>query len=235
MNTTNACAVVVGAGPGLGAAVARRARREGLAVVISSRSAERLQPLAKELGATAIACDATKEADVEGLFSAVSAEYGTPQLVVYNAGAFIAKSILDLTARDFEEGWRAGCFGGFLVGRAAARLMTPAGQGTILMTGATASLRGAANFAGFAVGKFGLRALAQSMARELAPKGVHVAHVIVDGMIEAEHRAGRKRGENPPDALLDPNAIAESYWQLHRQPRSAWTHELDLRPWSEKF
>ena len=141
----------------------------------------------------------------------------------------------NLTAKDFEDGWRAGCFGGFLVGRAAARLMAPAGRGTILFTGATASLRGSANFAGFAVGKFGLRALAQSMARELGPKGIHVAHVIVDGMIEAEHRAGRKRSENAPDALLDPNAIAEAYWQLHRQPRNAWTHELDLRPWLEKF
>jgi NAD(P)-dependent dehydrogenase (short-subunit alcohol dehydrogenase family) len=206
-----------------------------LAVVIAARSAERLQPLAAELGAEAVPCDATREADVESLFAAVAAEHGAPQLVVYNAGAFLAKSVLDLTARDFEDGWRAGCFGGFLAGRAAARLMAPAGQGTILFTGATASLRGAANFAGFAVGKFGLRALAQSMARELGPKGIHVAHVIVDGMIEAEHRAGRKRGENAPDALLDPNAIADAYWQVHRQPRSAWTHELDLRPWSEKF
>lgn len=235
MNPASGCAVVVGAGPGLGAAVARRARREGLAVVIAARSAERLQPLAAELGAEAVPCDATREADVESLFAAVAAEHGAPQLVVYNAGAFLAKSVLDLTARDFEDGWRAGCFGGFLAGRAAARLMAPAGQGTILFTGATASLRGAANFAGFAVGKFGLRALAQSMARELGPKGIHVAHVIVDGMIEAEHRAGRKRGENAPDALLDPNAIADAYWQVHRQPRSAWTHELDLRPWSEKF
>lgn len=235
MNTASGCAVIIGAGPGLGASLARRARQEGLAVVVSARSAERLQPLAAGLGARAIACDATREADVESLFAAVAAEHGAPQLVVYNAGAFLAKSVLDLTAKDFEDGWRAGCFGGFLAGRAAARLMAPAGRGTILFTGATASLRGAANFAGFAVGKFGLRALAQSMARELGPKGIHVAHVIVDGMIEAEHRAGRKRSENAPDALLDPNAIAEAYWQLHRQPRSAWTHELDLRPWSEKF
>lgn len=235
MNPASGCAVVIGAGPGLGAAVARRAQREGLAAVIAARSAERLQPLAAELGARAVPCDATREADVERLFAAVAAEHGAPQLVVYNAGAFLAKSVLDLTAKDFEDGWRAGCFGGFLAGRAAARLMAPAGRGTILFTGATASLRGAANFAGFAVGKFGLRALAQSMARELGPKGIHVAHVIVDGMIEAEHRAGRKRGENAPDALLDPNAIAEAYWQVHRQPRSAWTHELDLRPWSEKF
>ncbi|MFM9842213.1 MAG: SDR family oxidoreductase [Dongiaceae bacterium] len=235
MSTASGCAVIIGAGPGLGAAVARRARQEGLAVVISSRNADRLQPLAAGLGATAIPCDATREADVESLFAAIAAEHGAPQLVVYNASAFLAKSVLDLTAEDFEDGWRAGCFGGFLAGRAAARLMAPAGRGTILFTGATASLRGGANFAGFAVGKFGLRALAQSMARELGPKGLHISHVIVDGMIEAEHRAGRKRSENAPDALLDPNAIAEAYWQLHRQPRSAWTHELDLRPWSEKF
>jgi NAD(P)-dependent dehydrogenase (short-subunit alcohol dehydrogenase family) len=235
MNSASGCAVVIGAGPGLGAAVARRARREGLTVVVSSRNSARLEPLAAELGAKAITCDASREADVQSLFAAVAAAHGPPQLVVYNAGAFLAKSVLDLTAQEFEEGWRAGCFGGFLVGRAAARLMVPAGLGTILFTGATASLRGGAKFAGFAAGKFGLRALAQSMARELGPKGVHIAHVIVDGMIEAEHRAGRKRSENPPDALLHPDAIAESYWQLHRQPRSAWTHELDLRPWSEKF
>jgi NAD(P)-dependent dehydrogenase (short-subunit alcohol dehydrogenase family) len=191
--------------------------------------------LAEEIGATAIACDATREAEVDALFATVASSYGPPRLVVYNAGAFLAKSILEITGKEFEEGWRAGCLGGFLVGRAAARLMVPAGQGTILFTGATASVRGSANFAGFAAGKFGLRAVAQSMARELGPKGVHVAHAIIDGMIEAEHRPGRKRGEHAPDALLDSNAIAETYWQIHRQPRSAWTHEIDLRPWTEKF
>jgi NAD(P)-dependent dehydrogenase (short-subunit alcohol dehydrogenase family) len=228
-------AVIVGAGPGLGASLARRAGREGFTVFMSSRNETRLQTLAKEIGGHAIACDATREADVEKLFGEVSRSHGAPRLVIYNAGAFLPKSILETSAREFEDCWRAGCLGGFLVGRAAARLMVPAGQGTILFTGATASLRGSANFANLAVGKFGLRAVAQSMARELGPKGVHVAHIVVDGMIEAEHRPGRKRSEHAPDALLGPDAIAETYWQLHRQPRSAWTHEIDLRPWTEKF
>jgi len=228
-------AVIVGAGPGLGAALARRAGREGLTVFMSSRNEKRLQSLAKEIGGRAVACDATRETDVEKLFGEVARSEGAPRLVVYNAGAFLPRSILETSASEFEDCWRAGCLGGFLVGRAAARLMVPAGGGTILFTGATASLRGSANFANLAVGKFGLRAVAQSMARELGPKGIHVAHVIIDGQIEAEHRPGRKRSENAPDALLDPDAIAEAYWQLHRQPRSAWTLELDLRPWTEKF
>ena len=227
-------AVIVGAGPGLGAALARRAAREGLTVFMSSRNETRLQALAKEIGGRAIACDATREADVEKLFGEVQS-HGALRLVIYNAGAFLPKSILETSAREFEDCWRAGCLGGFLIGRAAARLMVPAGHGTILFTGATASLRGSANFANLAVGKFGLRAVAQSMARELGPKGVHVAHIVIDGMIEAEHRPGRKRSEHGPDALLEPDAIAETYWQLHRQPRSAWTHEIDLRPWTEKF
>jgi NAD(P)-dependent dehydrogenase (short-subunit alcohol dehydrogenase family) len=228
-------AVIVGAGPGLGAALARRAGREGLTVFLSARNEKRVQALAEEIGGRAIACDATREADVEKLFAEVSRTHGAPRLVVYNAGAFLPRTVLDTGASEFEECWRAGCFGGFLIGRAAGRLMVPAGRGTILFTGATASLRGSANFANLAVGKFGLRALAQSMARELGPKGVHVAHVVIDGMIEAEHRQGRKRSEHPPDALLDPDAIADAYWQLHRQARSAWTQELDLRPWTEKF
>jgi NAD(P)-dependent dehydrogenase (short-subunit alcohol dehydrogenase family) len=228
-------AVIVGAGPGLGAALARRARREGLAVVMAARHPERLQSLAQSIGCRAIACDATREADVEGLFDQVARDHGVPRLVVYNAGAFLPKSILETGAGEFEDCWRVICLGGFLVGRRAARQMTAAGQGTILFTGATASLRGGANFANLAVGKFGLRALAQSMARELGPKGLHIAHIVIDGMIAAEHRAGHRRGEHAPDALLDPEAIAEAYWQLHLQPRSAWTQELDLRPWSEKF
>jgi NAD(P)-dependent dehydrogenase (short-subunit alcohol dehydrogenase family) len=229
------CAVIVGAGPGLGAALARRARREGLHVILAARNVERLQTLANELGGEAKRCDATREAEVDGLFAEVSSAHGAPQLVIYNAGAFVPKSILETAAGEFEDCWRIGCLGGFLVGRAAARLMVAAGRGTILFTGATASLRGGANFANLAVGKFGLRALAQSMARELGPKSVHVAHVVIDGMIAAEHRPGRKRGEHTPDALLDPDAIAETYWQLHRQPRSAWAQEMDLRPWTEKF
>jgi len=226
-------AVIVGAGPGLGAALARRAGREGLTVFMSARNETRLQTLAKEIGGRAIACDATSEADVEKLFGEVQS-HGAPRLVVYNAGAFLPKSVLETSAREFEDCWRAGCLGGFLIGRAAARLMVPAGHGTILFTGATASLRGSANFANLAVGKFGLRALAHSMARELWAKGVHVAHVIIDGQILSE-RYSQLAKERPADALLDPAAIAETYWQIHRQPPSAWTLELDLRPWVEKF
>jgi NAD(P)-dependent dehydrogenase (short-subunit alcohol dehydrogenase family) len=142
--------------------------------------------------------------------------------------------ILDITPESFERCWRIGCMGGFLVGQAAARLMASIGAGTIIFTGATASLRGSAGFANLAVPKFGLRALAQSMARELGSKGVHVAHVIIDGQIESE-RSRHLADERGPDSLLPPSAIAESYYQLHRQPRGAWTHELDLRPWVEKF
>jgi NAD(P)-dependent dehydrogenase (short-subunit alcohol dehydrogenase family) len=235
MGAESGCAVVVGAGPGLGTALARRARREGLAVVMAVRNPDRIRSIARELGCHAAGCDATREGEVDALFADVTRRHGAPALVVYNAGAYLPKSILDTAAQEFEDCWRTGCLGGFLVGRAAARPMAAAGRGTILFTGATASLRGGANFVNLAVGKFGLRAVAQSMARELGPKGVHVAHAIIDGQIEAEHRAGRGRADNPADALLDADAIAESYWQVHRQPRSAWTHELDLRPWVERF
>ena len=154
--------------------------------------------------------------------------------MVFNAGTYEPGGILEIAPESFERCWRVGCYGGFLVGQAAARLMTTSGTGTIVFTGATASLRGSAGFANLAVPKFGLRALAQSMARELGPKGIHVAHVIIDGQIEAE-RNRRLRDEREPASFLPPGAIAESYYQLHMQPRGAWTHELDLRPWVEKF
>jgi NAD(P)-dependent dehydrogenase (short-subunit alcohol dehydrogenase family) len=153
---------------------------------------------------------------------------------IFNAGAFVRTSILETAIEEFERCWRVGCFAGFLVGRAAARRMAKQGSGTILLTGATASLRGGSGFVNLASSKFGLRAVAQSMARELSPKGIHVAHVIIDGQIRSERyeHLARERG---PDSLLEPDAIAHSYLMLHRQPRSAWTHELDLRPWSEKW
>jgi NAD(P)-dependent dehydrogenase (short-subunit alcohol dehydrogenase family) len=232
---TEASAIVVGVGPGLGAALARRFAAGGLKVALAARHADRLGALAREVGGRAYACDAAEEEDVARLFTAAPAELGPPALVVYNAGAYLPKRVIDTEAAEFERCWRSLCLGGFLVGRAAARAMLAAGGGTILFTGATASLRGGAGFANLAVGKFGLRALAQSLARELQPQGVHVAHVVIDGQIEAEHREGRRPGERGPDALLKPEAIAETYWQLHRQPRSAWTLELDLRPWVEKF
>jgi NAD(P)-dependent dehydrogenase (short-subunit alcohol dehydrogenase family) len=226
-------AVVVGTGPGLGAALARRFAAAGLDVSVAARDLKRLAASAGS--ARPIACDATDEADVGRLFETVAAQAGEPSLVVYNAGAFLPKSIVETSLEEFERCWRNLCLGGFLVGREAARRMLPRGKGTIIFTGATASLRGGARFANLAVGKFGLRALAQSLARECGPRGIHVGHVVIDGQIEDSTRPGRGQGERGDDALLHPDAIAEAYWQLHIQPRSAWTFELDLRPWVEKF
>ena len=229
-------AVVIGTGPGLGWALVKRFAREGFAAIACARDPKKVEPLARAQGIDARfeACDATQAADVARVFSMVERELGVPSVVVFNAGAYERGGILDLTPESFERCWRIGCLGGFLVGQAAARLMVPKGAGTILFTGATASLRGGAGFANLAMPKFALRALAQSMARELDPKGVHVAHVIVDGQIESDGRRGLL-AERGPDSLLPPDAIAETYYQLHRQPRGAWTHELDLRPWVEKF
>jgi NAD(P)-dependent dehydrogenase (short-subunit alcohol dehydrogenase family) len=218
-------AIVVGVGPGLGAALVRRFAKEGMAVALAARQGDRLAGLAKETGGKAYGCDATVETAVGDLFAAVERDLGRPELVVFNAGGFVRKPIAELSVADMEGAWRSNCLGGFLVGRAAARAMQPAGSGTIIFTGATAAMRGGANFAAFAMGKFGLRALAQSMARELGPKGIHVAHTIIDGGI----------GENTEATKLAPAAIADAYWHLHRQAKSAWTQELDLRPWAEKF
>jgi NAD(P)-dependent dehydrogenase (short-subunit alcohol dehydrogenase family) len=219
-------AVIVGAGPGLGAALARRFATAGMAVAVARRDAGTLGKLATEIGGKAYACDATDAAAVENLFAAVTRDLGTPVLVVFNAGAYRPGGILDIDPRDFEDCWRIGCLGGLHVGQAALRRMAPLGAGTILYTGATASLRGSAGFANLAVPKFGLRALAQSMAREFGPKGIHVAHVLIDGQI------GRDGGG---DSKLGPSAIAEAYLHLYEQHPSAWTHEMDLRPSVEKF
>jgi NAD(P)-dependent dehydrogenase (short-subunit alcohol dehydrogenase family) len=230
-------AVIVGVGPGLGFALVRRFARAGMAVALAARSKEHLeQLLASEPveGARAYACDATDKAAVDRLFTEVEQDLGAPEVVVFNAGAFRPGGILEIDPAEFEQCWRIGCHAGFLVGQAAARRMVAKGHGTILFTGATAALRGSARFANLAVPKFGLRALAQSMARELGPQGVHVGHVIIDGQILSERYAHLEAGRGP-DSLLQPDAIAEMYYQLHAQPRSAWTLELDLRPWSEKF
>jgi len=238
---TKPVAVVVGAGPGVGSALARNFSAHGLRVAVARRNPEPLAGLVAELGADvrAYRCDATSEPDVVQLFADVRAQLGTPCLVVFNAGAFVRKGILETSAEEFERCWRVACLGGFLVGREAVRTMLAAKregrhQGTVIFTGATASLRGGARFHNLAVGKFGLRALAQSMAREFQPQGVHVAHIIIDGQIESE-RPGYTKSERGVDAVLDPNAVAESYYQLHVQPPSAWTLELDLRPYVEKF
>lgn len=237
--TQREVALVVGVGPGLGAALCRRFAAAGMHVAMSARREAPLKALAAELYAAGEIAhpyegDSTDEAAVVRLFEKVRADLGEPDLVVYNAGAFQRAGILEATAADFERCWRVGCFGGFLVGREAARGMIERGSGTLIFTGATASLRGSAQFFNLAVGKFGLRALAQSLARELGPKGVHVAHVVIDGQIGSPRHAGLAQ-ERGPDALLDPSAIAETYYQLHRQPRSAWGLEIDLRPWVERF
>lgn len=235
----NEVALVVGVGPGLGAALCRRFADAGMRVAMSARREAPLKALAAELQAAGeiahpYEADATDERAVTRLFDKVRADLGEPDLVVYNAGAFQRASILEATAADFERCWRVGCFGGFLVGREAARAMVERGSGTIIFTGATASLRGSAQFFNLAVGKFGLRALAQSMARELGPSGVHVAHVVIDGQIASPRYADLAK-ERGPDALLEPSAIADTYYELHRQPRSAWGLEIDLRPWVERF
>jgi NAD(P)-dependent dehydrogenase (short-subunit alcohol dehydrogenase family) len=230
-------AIVVGVGPGLGFALVKRFARGGMAVAMAARAKEHLEQLLRDEpveGAITYACDATDQGSVGRLFEQAGQDLGAPELVVFNAGAFEPGSVVDVAPADFERCWRIGCFAGFLVGQAAARRMLPAGRGTILFTGATAALRGGANFANLAVPKFGLRALAQTMARELGPKGIHVGHVVVDGQIRSERYAHLAAGRGP-DALLEPDAIAEMYHQLHLQPRSAWTLELDLRPWVEKF
>lgn len=209
-----------------------------MAVGVVARSRDRILAWARDLSAEgpivrAYACDVTREQDVDAVFEQSEGEIGCAALVVYNAGIYRPGKVLDTSTEDFEHCWRVGCLGGFLVARAAARSMVGRGGGTLIFTGATASLRGGAGFANLAVGKFGLRALAQSMARELGPCGVHVAHVIVDGRIAA---AGTpETGSGAPDSRLDPAAIAASYLALHRQQRSAWTQELDLRPWVERF
>ncbi len=237
-------AVIVGAGPGLGCALARRFGKAEMNVAMAARNVDRLEDLTLECsgighGAKAYACDATDEASVEDFFRHVGEDLGEPDVVIYNAGAFVPRGILETTAEEFERCWKVLCLGGFLVGRAAARgMVARTGQGgpggTILFTGATASLRGGAGFHNLAVGKFGLRALAQSMARELQPRGIHVAHVVIDGRIRPSG-AVEHTGEHAGDEMLDPSAIADAYFQLYCQPRSAWTLEMDLRPWVEKF
>lgn len=236
-------AVIAGVGEGLGYALARRFAQGGYHVALAARSAERIARLALEIGkaggkAFAAPTDLREEQEVMALFDALESEHGPVEVAVFNAGANFRASILETPADMFEKVWRLGCYAGFVFGREEARRMAPRGKGTIVFTGATASIRGGAQFAAFAAAKNGLRAVAQSMARELGSKGLHVAHVVIDGMIDSAATKARfpERVQGlGPDALLDTAAIAELYWQLHAQPRSAWTFEADLRPWSEKF
>jgi NAD(P)-dependent dehydrogenase (short-subunit alcohol dehydrogenase family) len=228
--------IVAGAGPGLGRALAQRFVQGGMHAALLARDAARLGALADSIGPDArpYPCDLTDPDAVRGIFGRVEQELGAPQCVVFNAGTYRPGTVLEVAPQDFLECWKVGCFAGFLVGQQAAQRMAARGSGTILFTGATASLRGGARFVNLASPKFALRAVAQSLARELGPRGVHVAHVIIDGQI---HLPGRIRPDAPqaPDSQLEPAAIAEAYWQLHSQPRSAWTLELDLRPWVERF
>jgi NAD(P)-dependent dehydrogenase (short-subunit alcohol dehydrogenase family) len=236
-------ALVAGVGDGLGGAVARRFARGGFQTVLVARSADRLARIAADIEAAggrgiAYVADLREESAVAKLFDDVEAQIGPIGVAVFNTGANYRASILDTPADMFEKVWRLGCYAGFLVGREAARHMVPRGQGTILFTGATASLRGSAQFAAFAAAKGGVRQVAQSMARELGPKGIHVASVIVDGMIDSQRvreRFPERVAQLPEDGMLKPADIAEVYWQLAQQPRSAWTFEVDVRPWAEKF
>lgn len=227
-----ASALIVGAGPGLSASLARQLTKAGVKVALAARNVAKLAPLCTETGAVAFACDATDPDQVVQLFTNVEAAHGTPDLVVYNASARVPGRITDIAAVDVERALAITAFGGFLVAQQAAIRMVKAQCGVILLTGASASIKGYKQSAAFAMGKFALRGLAQSMARELAPQGVHVAHIIIDGVIRSERYAV---SPDRPDSLLDPEAIAEAYLQLANQKRSAWTWEIELRPWVESF
>lgn len=238
-------AVVVGVGAhaGVGAALCRRFAREGLHVVAAARREEQIARVVSEIAAgggsaSALRCDTTRTDDVRALFDAAErATAGPPAIVVYNAGNNRMSPLLEMSDAFFEETWRVGCFGGFLVGREAARRMLPAG-GSLLFTGATASLRARPPFTAFASAKAALRAVAQGMAREFGPQGLHVGHVVIDGVIDGEQvnsRIPQLKERLGADGMLAPDAIAEAFWQLHVQPRSAWTFELDLRPYKETF
>ncbi|HTV90210.1 MAG TPA: SDR family NAD(P)-dependent oxidoreductase [Stellaceae bacterium] len=226
-------ALIVGAGAGLSAALARRCAKDGMAVVLAARNTEKLAALAAETGATAVACDATRAEDVERLFATIDAGGNRLDLVVYNASGRARGPIVELDPAAVDAAIRVTAFGGFLVARQAAIRMERQGSGTILFTGASASVKGYPRSSSFAMGKFALRGLAQSLARELQPQNVHVGHIVIDGGIR---RSGDPRAnERGPDGLLDPEAIADTYLHLHRQHRSAWAWEIELRPWVENF
>jgi NAD(P)-dependent dehydrogenase (short-subunit alcohol dehydrogenase family) len=227
-------AVIVGAGSGLSAALARRFAQEGVRVALAARDAGKLAGLCAETGARAHACDSRDPDAVAALFAAVTAESGPPDIVVYNASGRLRGPVAELDPAGVADAIAVSAYGGFLVGQAAARSMLPRGTGAILFTGASASVKGYPLSSAFAMGKFALRGLAQSMARELAPKGIHVAHFVIDGGIRDAAR-GRADPADAPDSLLDPAAIAETYWHVATQARSAWTWEVELRPWVERF
>ena len=225
-------ALIVGVGAGLSASLARTFAKAGMKIALAARSAEKLAALAKEVGGRAFACDATKRADVVKLFADVEGTFGAPDVVVYNASYRTRGPLVELDPAEVERTLAVSAFGGFLVAQEAAKRMLPRGHGAILFTGASASVKGYAQSAPFAMGKFALRGLAQSMARELSPQGIHVAHVVIDGGIRSERRPDPP---DKPDSLLDPDAIAQTYLHLVQQQRSAWAFEIELRPWVERF
>ncbi len=238
-------AIIVGAGDATGGAIARAFAAEGLTACVNrrSRNSEQLEALAQSIrdqghNARAFPGDAREEADMVALFEQVEAEVGPVEVAVFNIGVNVNFPITETTVRVYQKVWEMGCLGGFLMGREAARHMTPRGRGTIIFTGATASLRGGSGYSAFSGAKAALRMLAQSIARELGPKGIHVAHTVIDGAIDTAFIKGRHpafEDAKAADLILSPEAIAANYVMLHKQPRSAWTHELDLRPWGENW
>ena len=243
-STTSGVALLVGAGDAIGAAVARRFAAGGYRVCIVRRDPEKSRNLVQEIEAAGgraypVGTDVRSEEAVQALFAKVEEEFGPIEVCLFNAGANLKAPLIETSGRLFFRAWELACYGGFLTGREAARYMVPRGRGTILFTGATASVRGGSGFAAFAAAKFGLRGVAQSMARELAPKNIHVAHLIIDGAIDSEaihRRLSAATGTMPdlsPDSLIQTSSIAEAYWALHNQSRDGWTHELDLRPYVE--
>jgi hypothetical protein len=239
-------ALLVGAGDAIGAAVARRFAAGGYSVGIARRDPEKSRNVVEEISAfggiaRAVGTDVRSEEAIQALFAQVELELGSVEVCLFNAGANVKAPLIETSGRLFFKAWELACYGGFLTGREAARYMVPRGRGTILFTGATASVRGGSGFAAFAAAKFGLRAVAQSMGRELAPKNIHVAHLIIDGAIDSEaihRRLSAATGAMPdlaPDSLIQTSSVADAYWALHNQPRDGWTHELDIRPYSERW
>jgi NAD(P)-dependent dehydrogenase (short-subunit alcohol dehydrogenase family) len=225
-------ALIVGAGSGLSASLARVLTKEGIKVALAARTTDDLEPLAKEIGASTFACDASKDVDVIKLFSDLDARLGAPEIVIYNASFRVRGPFVELDPAEVERALAVTAYGAFLVAQQATRRMLPHRHGAILFTGASAGMKGFAQSAPFAMGKFALRGLAQSLARELSPQGIHVAHIVIDGGIKS---ARRPEPPDKPASLLDPDAIAATYLHVIHQPRSAWTSEVELRPWVEKF
>jgi NAD(P)-dependent dehydrogenase (short-subunit alcohol dehydrogenase family) len=228
-------ALIVGAGPGLSASLARLFKNEGMQVALAARDIKKLDGLVKQIDGRAYACDSSSPKDVDNLFNSVTKDIGAPNLVVYNASGRVRGPLPELDPEEVRKTIMITCYGGFLVGQAAAKRMLKAGSGTILFTGASASIKGFANSAAFAMGKLGLTGLVQSMARELQPQNIHIAQVVIDGGIYEPTRGSERLSARGPDGWLDPDAIAQTYLHLHRQHRSSWASYIELRPWAEKF